>query len=1069
MYIENQNANTIYNIGGDYINESPEVVLMLKAEKQKKLKELHSVSYFESLKNEYSEKKIICRKQEIQNIKDELKGKSQLLIYGDPGLGKTTLLYQLLNELDNIIYLSVKDKSPLSIVSYLINKIRQIKGDELMEFHELDDALNWLQAVIQYTNCYFVIDDSEQNENIVNILISLDKYDATFIFASRNLSMFDKSSIKSYACTPFSEVEMKEYLEISAIKLNLIEFNEIYIASKGNPLYLFYFSKFQIHPFPDDLNIYQKAIWRKLSTTEQEILTFVSIPYFNISLEEISGLIDIKNPLDLLDKTEKISSLLKNTNGNLEIFHPSFKEFILDYIRSKGLYKLYSERLGIYYLEKENIIQATYLLIDSNPEKIEDYLLPVYRNYIEWGELKFGLKILKTKLNYTSDSFERGYIYYHLSEVNSLLGNNDEFTRCIDKSLSYLNESDVPFYSAALMYKAINLVQNGKIEEANKTVTVAFDKLGNDQTLNRAFLLVNLSKICVDISEYEKGANACKEAFDIFKKEKHTEGIFNSLINLVSCLGQMDGYKDEAEKYAFILLEKVVDTDNFAYEIVILNALASLKREKKEYEKAKEYSNRAIKLCQHYGMKAKAVMNLINYGNILRDEDKIDDAITIYNDALIYTKEYKLHKDESRIYWILSGIYRNRNELDISIEYADKSIECSKEINNYYGVANAYEEKACSLILKDKNIEAAESYAESAFYFNKIEEFSEAYQRNITKAILLFSKEGYKNKVNELLNQLIQNTSNKVDAGKIIDAMLDCSDENTASNFEKLFNSYFTKQNNINIINSFIDFINYCKTLPINDGHSLFIKIIKLIIENLGVSRFSYSILGIGIEQSGILLNYEDMKEISLLLSESLPFISTREINDELIFITSIEGKINLELHCFNDETICNKLIVLLILILHENSQLAIENKPFIENFCKINIWLYKDDVKKIIDKYAGDRTHIFNDLTQTLKTEKNDYQCPEIMIVNPDYEIRSNMVEYPENKVSLYYLTTMIMGIKGHFYHTDIVKSKEQRTLIMNAIAHLIGYSGFSYDETFEKSKYKIEIEQLDFNSLLK
>lgn len=319
-----------------------------------------------------------------------------------------------------------------------------------------------------------------------------------------------------------------------------------------------------------------------------------------------------------------------------------------------------------------------------------------------------------------------------------------------------------------------------------------------------------------------------------------------------------------------------------------------------------------------------------------------------------------------------------------------------------------------------------------------------------------------------MLNRLIFDTSNKIDAGKIIDAILDCSDENMASNFEKLFKSYFTKQNNINIISSFIDFINYCKTLPLNDGSSLFIKIIKLIIANLGVSRFSYSILGIGIEQSGILLNYDDLKEITLLLAESLPLLSIREINDEFIFIASIQGKINLELHCFSDEVICSKLIISLILMLHENPQLVIDNKPFIEKICKINIWLYKDDVKKVIDKYFGDKTHIFNNLTQTLKTEKNGYDCPEFMIINADYEIKSNMVEHPENKVSLYYLTTMIMGIKGHFYHTDVVKSKKQRTFIMNTIAQFMGYSVTSFDETFKNSKYKIEIEKLDFNSLL-
>ena len=55
--------------------------------------------------------------------------------------------------------------------------------------------------------------------------------------------------------------------------------------------------------------------------------------------------------------------------------------------------------------------------------------------------------------------------------------------------------------------------------------------------------------------------------------------------------------------------------------------------------------------------------------------------------------------------------------------------------------------------------------------------------------------------------------------------------------------------------------------------------------------------------------------------------------------------------------------------------------------------------------------------------------------------------------------------GVNPHLLAVFTIK----RTSPSKRAKSISGYSGFSYDETFEKSKYKIEIEQLDFHSLLK
>ncbi|MDI1235076.1 MAG: NB-ARC domain-containing protein [bacterium] len=1066
MEIENQNAETIYNVAGSmHLHNSPEVVALLNKDKQEKLKELNSISFFEILSKEYSERTLIEREAEIIEIKKRLDETHQLILHGEPGLGKTTTLFQLAKKLENLVYISVKSKSPVSVLSYLINKIRLSNGDDLIEIKDIDEAFEWLQSSLQKSKQCFIIDDCEQDKETISKIISLQKFETTFLFATRNKTLFESTGAALYPCSPFSEDEVKQFLKSHGLAPSKLEFNNILKASSGNPLYLFYFSQFQISPLPQNLVEYQNSIWSGLSATQQEILALISIPYFNITTTELVEVLKYESALEFSKEIDNLSALIKNYKGVLELFHPSFKEFVLEKLESKGLLNSYQEKLGDYYLAKEEIIQATYLLIDIAPRKIDKYLFDVFPSLISWGELGFALKVLNTKLQASDNDLDKGYLYYHLCHVHHLLGNKDESTICIDKSLEHLKAAkNKKIYAAALMFKAMNLIEQGNVSEATKIADKVFANIKEDDKEFKAPLLVNLSKIYVDLSEFEKGAKACKEAFEIFEEKGVTEGMINSLVNLVTCLSQIDGYKDEAEKYGLHLLEITKKSSEFSIEIIVLNALASIYREKKEFPKAKEFNSRAIELCQKFEMKDKVVLNLINFGNILRDEGDIEGAKKVYEEALIKAKEYKLKRDEGRIYWILSSIYRKEGKLDLSIEFADKSINNSKKINFYYGVANALREKSDTYMLMNEPLRAAEALVESGEFFGKMDQFYESYQYNISKAIGIYTKEGEKVKANELINSLLDNTAKKIDEGEVLNLILDNSSEVTITeNFEKLFGNYFKKEkNNINILKQFLSFVNYCNELGEIEGKKLFKKIIDLIIKNIGKAKFSFSILGIAIEQSGSLLSQDDLNTISDLLQDKLPMFSTREIDDDKIFITSIANKINLEIHAFTDEITCNKLAIALILILHEQPELVIEDSPFSERTCVIWLHSYSEEMKNAIGKHLSDKGTLFQESLQTLHMSKDGYDIHEMVIVNPNYEVNSNLNTHPDNKASLYFFISTIMGIKSHFYHSKVQEDNSQRRFILNSVARLFDYTNTDLDNKTTKSKFEINIDKI-------
>lgn len=440
-------------------------------------------------------------------------------------------------------------------------------------------------------------------------------------------------------------------------------------------------------------------------------------------------------------------------------------------------------------------------------------------------------------------------------------------------------------------------------------------------------------------------------------------------------------------------------------------------------------------------MKDKVILNLINLGNVIRDEGDINTAISTYNEALIYTKEYKLKKDEARIYWIFAGIYRDKKDIELSLQYAQKSVEINLEINYYYGVANASREMAETLLAMGQKIEAAKALETSAAYYKKISHFATNYQIRLSEAINIYFQEGENDKANELLNELITSYAENTDIPGLVDLIIqNKSNTNVNEKFQLVFNNYFTKKSSTNIAPQILSYIEYCKSLGEDTRRNYFTSTLHFIIEHIGEVRYSYSILGIAIEQSGKLLETKELFVILNKLQKKLPAFFVRERNNESIIITTINNKINLEFLIFNDEPVCIKLMLALILLLNEIHDNIFNKTPLLEEFSIVWVNSFSEEYQKIF-KETQKIENPFNELYQTIHTSKTKWDIQDFIIVNNEYEQHNNINENAESKCSLCFFVNAIANIKSHFYHMNVMKNNNQRKQIMNLIAGLMGY----------------------------
>ena len=1056
--IESQHAENIYNINGDLkLNLDPETLIEIKEEAQRELQKVYSISYLDIISNELAKKKILDRQSLFDALTLKLKDSGKLIIAGSPGVGKTTIIHKFVKYNILPIYISVKQISPLAVILYLINHINKDKGEQLFSTENIEYAKEYLQSSLQNTSLLFIIDDCEQNIELSKYLMNLNRFNSEFVYITRNDKVFNSCNIFSFQIPPFSKIEIKTFLSLHEIKLEVLKFNELCRKSGGTPLYLFYFCKYQVDPLPDDILTYQESIWCGLSQGKQDFLINIALPYFRIDINDLVGISSgSSSPLAISNMVEDLNGLVNNHNGEINLFHPLFREFIIDKITSIGLLDFYSRKLGQFYLDQSNYIQAIKILIDVAPDMVKEYILPSLRTINELGEITLSIKILNTRLNYPLTNFEKGYIYYHLSHSYHLSGDTKAADTHIDKAIEiFREEGDIFPINSSLMIKAMHLVEAGNINAGLKIAEEIISSTTTEDKFHRATLLVNISKIYIDTFQFDEAAKVCKEAYLLFEELDFVDGMISSLTNLVSSLGKIDEYLDEAEKYGLKLLDIVNENSNVMLEIFVLNSLTSIFRQKGQYEEAEIHGRKVVSICQQLGFKDKVILNLINLGNVIRDNGDTIQALNIYHEALGYAEEYNLEKDKGRLYWILASLNRGVDN-DQSLIYADQSIFTNKKINFIYGIANAYSEKSETLLLMGRKIEAANELENSAEYYRRIKMYSTNYQELNLKALNIYLDEGSKEQIDSILSKLIQSEDECLD----IDSMNDyiCENDNKI-NVADYYYSYFEAKilKSQNISRLLILFMNYCKSLPAQEGRITFINTLKLFISNLGKAKYTYSNLAIAIEQSGSLISEDELESIITLLDKKIEFLSVRRMTEEIVFVTTVNNNLNLEFHVFNDEILCWKLVLSVILIMNEIADSSLMQIEIKEPVSIIYIHLCNEEYLKLFKQHQSLEVDIFDEDIQTLHMDKKGCDIDDFIIVNNEYEIY-NALDF-NNKCTMYFFVNIIARIKGHFGHVEVLNDDVMRKELIALIADILGckFKQNKIDEDF-----LIDIEKL-------
>ncbi|MEO8404592.1 MAG: hypothetical protein ABI480_08360 [Chitinophagaceae bacterium] len=798
-----------------FVSDQDQLDGKIQQAEQQTLSLQYSISYFEAVRKNFANKPLLERAL-LDNLWKQVNEHRQMLLMGQPGAGKTCCFLQL-SKYCSPVYISLRDRNPVFLLGYLINKIRISRNESLIKIQDIETGLMILETELQESKTVFFIDDLEVDYSFAMRLMALNKGDNLFLYASRNEKELEPSGIHPFRLPALSQEEAKAFLQLQGITLNVLEFTELYQASAGNPLYLFYFSKFQVKPLPPDIQSYHQSIWTRLDQQAKECLIFCSLSYQPLLVENLAKLWN-ETPIAVVDRMAAFSGLLTNQDGNLTVFHPVFREFILERIENDGLASAYKKQLAEFYLSGNNYLNAAVLLVNENPAKFNEFGESCIASVISFGDLQLAIRFIETLLKFPKAGFWEGYLRYHLAYVYRYLYREQEACEELEKAIALFGKlRNKKWLLTAQMIKAMNLVESGEKEEGLQLADLIMAKTTKYGDAFHARSLVNLTKIYMDLSEFNKAADAGKQAFDLFEQMNEPAGMIASLANLASSLAQLDDHQDLAEKYALKILSLPDDVAEFGLRMIALNILTSINRKKKDFITAKQYGEEAIRLCKQHQLPDKVILNLINYGNIVRDEGDLEGAVKIYDEALVLINEIKLKKEESRIYWILTSLYRQKEEMELSLVNADKAIAAAQQANHTYGMAHAWEEKARTLYVMDRDAEAADAYEKSGRIFSSIAQFSKDARQCFLQAIDIYFKTGNLERGNQLLTESIRDRPQD-NVGELEDLMMDDGPHNDPAtihnSFLQLAKKYQSENFSENAIRKFLVYASYCHRNP---------------------------------------------------------------------------------------------------------------------------------------------------------------------------------------------------------------------------------------------------------------
>jgi tetratricopeptide (TPR) repeat protein/DNA-binding PadR family transcriptional regulator len=617
----------------------------------------------------------VGRKKELSKIKTWLQTEEQkiVVIYGIPGIGKTTLANKILNEFRGNRHLFWYRfhrwdtmRSILLVFSEFLAKTHRrrlklyLSGKHSLDFNDisqiLEDELNNSQILLVFDDFQRIKEDIAEFFSLLIEILTRIKGVEVLIVGRRILPFYDRADVvvkKLVAELQLDGLDQNSSREL--LKLKDIDdklFKKIYDLTQGHPLFLELISSVKDITDKKDIKRYiYEEIFSNLEEQEKILMNILSV--FRYPITSRAVFIEDDMDMEVLDTLVE-RNLVQEISYDMYDIHDLMREFF--YIRlPPNIRNRYHLEAAKYYLEDGSALAS----------------IETQYHFLKAGDYK---KASSLAIANGDEIINKG----HIEEFMNVL---EEFT---------MKNTSKQYWADVMLLKAEILTITGDLEPALEYYNQALllsEK--TDSPLVKTKALRKIGHIYRTQSDLTKAEKNFESSLKISKKIKDNQGIADAYRGL----GEIYGIKGEFEKALEFLL-KSLDFAKTAEDYQVLAKayvdLGTVYGNMGEHDKAIDYHEKCLSVLEETGdmFSMGKVMN--NLGVVYLDRGKFDKALKYFEDCIRISRNTGDIRQMGYGLTNASEIYINNSDFEQAREYLDESIKIFNKVGDKFKLAGAY-------------------------------------------------------------------------------------------------------------------------------------------------------------------------------------------------------------------------------------------------------------------------------------------------------------------------------------------------------------------------------------------
>jgi len=598
----------------------------------------------------------INREKEIKKFLSKLDTDKVIILYGLPGIGKSTLIAKAFSNpkfvKSSILYLDFKQLNfpNIPIALKKIFKIKTAKSKNLPNPHKIIDCIDSKSLII-------IADHIPGNETNLDFLRTCARYLKTGkIIASINelikfsFKDFINMSIMTLPLLKTNDVlKILENILTMVISQNNKTLFELAKWSSGYPLLIIWIAEyiFEKQTTEDENKIkefvlkrFEKEVacfFNNLSRQAKDLLEILVLSRKPLSCEELSKISnkDVKHTLFTLKQLGLIYKI-----NEARYVAPEYSKKILQ-LKARNKHKL----LGDYFIKSDSLvdrIEAIYHYLQvKNFKKVEQHLENLIRNLIEKGYFNEVLELI----NQLNDKFLTSYILLVQASILEKKGRTDN---------------------------AIVILKNIVNSKANIT--------------DKVKALCKLAEIYFELGKLKKADECIVRAMELSAKEKCPENL-SKIHSSLSMLLWNKGLLKESEFHLKKAINFAFEEGNMRQVLDLKEKFALLKSRQGELKIAKKMLEEAVQVEREIGNNFTLALCLSDLATVCSDMGKLDEAENILKEVLELLKEVDDKRSTAIIYNNLGLLYIRGRKLKEAETAIKQAFEISHTCNDAFLVS----------------------------------------------------------------------------------------------------------------------------------------------------------------------------------------------------------------------------------------------------------------------------------------------------------------------------------------------------------------------------------------------